>query len=133
MSLERPGWGPAEDPQAEDPPCTPCSQALFPISRGFAGGQSLTCQAAAESIGQPEPLSSRETIVLLKEWDKWRASPWELRRSEALSSALSSPIISSGAYTGMGLEPLPLSFRLRSCCCETPTALPDGSEGQTRA
>lgn len=52
--------------------------------------------------------------------------PW---CSEAPSSATSSSVISGGAYTGMGLEPLPLSFRLRNCCCETPTALPDGLEG----
>lgn len=39
----------------------------------------------------------------------------------------------SDACVGTGLETLPLSFRLRSLCCETPTALPDSSERQTPA
>lgn len=49
------------------------------------------------------------------------------------SFAASSSVISSDAYTGTALEPLPLSCRLSSRCCETPTALPDCTQGQTSA
>lgn len=148
-SVQRLGHGPTGDPRTGDPRtgdplCTPCSQAPFPRAGhaspspgGFARGQGPACRAASVRAGQPSHapklLSSREIIVLLKESDKWRASLWKLWRSEAPSSAASSSVISSDAYTGTELEPLPLSFRLRSCCRETSTALPDGSEGQTRA
>ena len=54
----------------------------------------------------PKPLSSRERIVLSEEWDKRRASPWKPRRSVAPSSAASSSVISSDAYTGTRPEPL---------------------------
>lgn len=49
------------------------------------------------------------------------------------SFAASSSVISGDAYTGTALEPLPLSCRLSSRCCETPTALPDRTQGQTSA
>ena len=133
-------WGPpSRGPTAHPLEPSPGARAghASPSLGGFAGGQGPACWAASVRVGQlghaPKLLSSREIIVLLKEWDKQRASPWKPWRSEAPSSAASSSVISSNAYTGMGLEPLPLSFRLRSCCCETPTALPDGSEGRTRA
>ena len=115
----------------------PQGQTRFPLSGGFVSGQGPACQAASVHAGQlghtPNLLSSREIIVLLKEWDKQRVSPWKLWCSEALSSAASSSVISSDAYAGTGLELFPLSFRLRSCCCETPAALPDSSGGRRRA
>lgn len=59
------------------------------------------------------------------------ASPCELCRSAAASCAAPPSLTGNDACTGTGLETLPFSFRLRSLCCETPTALPDSSERQT--
>lgn len=111
--------------------CALCSQTLFPgpsfpLLRGFSTGQG---PASAHVGAAPELLPSCEISVLFQEWAKACESP-EPWCSEALSSATSSSVISGGAHTGTGLQPLPLSSRLRNCCCETPTALLTARRGE---
>lgn len=113
------------------PCCVPRAAKLSSLDRASLSPGALALGRVLPlhmSGAAPELLPSCEIFVLLQEWAKACESP-EPWRSEAPSSATSSSVISGGAYTGTGLQPLPLSSRLRNCCCETPTALPDSLEG----
>lgn len=112
-------WGAAVCPVQPSPVPWAEHPSLSPGAFHWAGSCLCTPGAA------PELLPSPEMVVLLEEW----AECAELWCSEVPSSASSSSVLSGGAHAGTRLEPLPLSFRLSNCSCETPTALPDTLEG----